>query len=239
MKKIVLILAAVTAGLSLRAEEAAAPAPASSYSVTVDFPYATKYVFRGAQLAKQSLQPSVEVATGSFTFGVWTNQPITDNTDNEIDFYAGYGVQLNDAWKVDTGVCLYYYPELDTGGGADSTTWEPYIGVVGSVSGFSPGVYFYYDATLKVYTYQGQVGYSIALEPAGASLDFSAALGRVDPKSGSGYTYYSLGASVPFKISEKGTFTIGVNYTHNNIAGGDAYGKNGNFYGTAGVTIGF
>lgn len=237
MKKIVLILAAVAAGLGLRAEEAAAPA--SSYSVTVDFPYATKYVFRGAQYAKQSLQPSVEVATGSFAFGIWTNQPITDNTDNEIDFYASYGVPLNDAWKVDTGVCLYYYPELDTGGGADSTTWEPYIGVVGSVSGFSPGVYFYYDATLKVYTYQGQVGYSIALEPAGASLDFSAALGRVDPKSGSGYTYYSLGASVPFKISEKGTFTIGVNYTHNNIAGGDAYGKNGNFYGTAGVTIGF
>ncbi len=237
MKKIVLILAAVAASLSLRAEEAAAAA--SSYSVTVDFPYATKYVFRGAQYAKQSLQPSVEVATGSFAFGIWTNQPITDNTDNEIDFYAGYGVQLNDAWKVDTGVCIYYYPELDTGGGADSTTWEPYIGVVGSVSGFSPGVYFYYDATLKVYTYQGQVGYSVALEPAGASLDFSAALGRVDPKSGSGYTYYSLGASVPFKISEKGTFTIGVNYTHNNIAGGDSYGKNGNFYGTAGITIGF
>ena len=86
MKKIVLILAAVAASLSLRAEEAAAPA--SSYSVTVDFPYATKYVFRGAQYAKQSLQPSVEVATGSFAFGIWTNQPITDNTDNEIDFYA-------------------------------------------------------------------------------------------------------------------------------------------------------
>jgi hypothetical protein len=30
-----------------------------------------------------------------------------------------------------------------------------------------------------------------------------------------------------------------VNYTHNDIDGGDAYGKNGNFYGTAGITIGF
>ena len=234
MKKLVLIIAAVTAGLSLRAEEAK-----TSYSVTLDFPYATKYVFRGVQLARQSLQPSLEVASGNFTAGIWANQPITDNTDNEIDFYAGYSTALNDAWKIDTGLCLYYYPELDKSTGADKTTWEPYIGVVGTVGGFAPGVYLYYDATLKVYTYQGQVGYSIALEPAGASLDFSAALGRVDPKSGSGYTYYSLDASVPFKLSEKGTFTIGVNYTHNNIAGGDAYGENGNFYGTAGVTIGF
>ena len=136
MKKLILILAAAAAGLSLRAEEAAA----SSYSVTVDFPYASKYVFRGVQYAKQSLQPSVEVATGNFTIGIWTNQPITDNTDNELDFYAGFGIPLNDAWKVDAGVCLYYYPELDTGGGADSTTWEPYFGLVGSVGGLSPGV---------------------------------------------------------------------------------------------------
>ena len=234
MKKIILIIAAMTAGLSLRAEAAT-----SAYSVTVDFPYATKYMFRGAQFARQSLQPSVEVASGNFTAGIWTNQPITDNTDNEIDFYAGYGVALNDAWKIDTGLCLYYYPELDKSTGADTTTWEPYVGLVGTVGGFTPGVYLYYDTTLKVYTYQGQIGYSIALEPAGASLDFSASLGRVDPKAGSGYTYYSIGANVPFKLSEKGTFTIGVNYTHNNIAGGDAYGKNGNLYGTAGVTIGF
>lgn len=234
MKKTVLIIAAFASGLSLRAGEAT-----SSYSVTLDFPYASKYVFRGAQLAKQSLQPSVELSTGNFTAGIWTNQPITDNTDNEIDFYAGYSVPLNDAWKFDTGLTLYYYPELNTGGGADATTWEPYIGFVGSVGGVSPGIYFFYDATLKVFTWQGQVGYSIALEPAGASLDFSANLARVDPNSGSGYTYYSLGMSVPFKISEKGTFTIGVNYAHNNIPGGDPYGHNGNFFGTAGVTLGF
>lgn len=241
MKKTVLTIAALCAAtLGLRAQEAPVPAaPSTSYSVTVDFPYATKYLFRGVQLAEGSFQPSVEVAAGDFTVGLWTSQPLTSNIDNEVDLYAGYSVSLNDAWSVDTGLTMYYYPELDSSTGLDRTTWEPYVGLVGEVGGFSPGVYLYYDTTLKIYTYQGQLGYSIALEPAGASLDFSASLGRVDPKSGSGYTYYSLGLAVPFKLSESGTFTIGANYTHNNISGGDSYGKNGNFYATAGVTIGF
>jgi len=230
MKKKLLIIAALLTGLTLRAEEAA-----SSYSVTLDFTYATKYVFRGVELAKQSLQPSVEMAAGPITAGIWTSQPITDNIDNEIDLYVGYGADLGGDWSLDTGVTLYYYPELDTGGGADSTTWEPYVGITGSAGGFSPGLYLYYDLTLEVLTVQGQIGYSVALEPAGASLDFSANLGRVDPKAGSGYTYYSVGASVPFKLSESGTLTLGVNYAHNNISGID----NSHFFGTVGVSIGF
>lgn len=230
MKKTVLILAALFAGLSLRAQESA-----SSYSVTVDFPYTTKYVFRGVELARGSFQPSVEISSGGFTAGMWTSQPITDNTDNEIDFYVGYGKDLSDTLSLDTGVAVYYYPELDSSSGADRTTWEPYVGLTGSVGGMSPGVYVYYDLTLETLTIEGQLGYSIALEPAGATLDFSVSLGRVDPKGGSGYTYYSIGASVPYALSDRATFTVGVNYAHNNISGID----NSHLYGTVGITIGF
>lgn len=229
MKKSVLILAALLAGVSLRAEEA------SSYSVTLDFPYTTKYVFRGVELARQSFQPSVEVGVGNFAAGLWTNQPILDNTDNEIDFYAGYSASLSDTWSLDVGGCLYYYPELDASSGADNTTFEPYIGITGTVGDVSPGLYLYYDLTLKALTVEGQLGYSVPLSPAGASLDFSLNLGRVDPDAGSGYTYYSIGASVPFKLSESGTLTLGINYAHNSISGIE----NSSFFGTAGVTIGF
>lgn len=239
MKKTLLIIAAFcTAGLGLRAEEAA-PEAKSSYSVTVDFTYGTKYVFRGQQLAKDTLFPSVELSTGPITAGIWSAQPVVDNIDNEIDFYVGYGAEVGGGWSIDTGVCLYYYPELDKSSGADSSTWEPYVGITGSVGGVSPGAYLYYDATLKALTIEGQLGYSVALEPAGASLDFSANLGRINPDSGSSVTYYSVGVSVPFAISDSGTITVGLNYTHNNITGGDGYGKNGNFYGTVGVAIGF
>lgn len=237
MKNKLFIIAALCAfALGLRAEEAK---PASSYAVTMDFTYGTKYVFRGTHLAKDTLFPSVEVSAGPITAGVWSAQPIVDNIDNEIDFYVGYGADLSDGWSLDVGACLYYYPELDKSTGADATTFEPYVGVSGSLGGVSPGAYVYYDTKLEVLTVEGSIGYSVALEPAGASLDFSAVLGRADPKSGSSTTYYSLGAAVPFAISETGTITVGVNYTHNNIAGGDGYGKNSHFYGTIGLALGF
>ncbi len=237
MKKTVLMIAAFAATtLGLHAQE---DAPKSSYDVTLDFTYVTKYTFRGVQLAESSLQPSVEVAVGDFTAGFWTNQPLTSNIDNELGFYGSYGFALSDSWSLDTGVWVYYYPELDSSLGLDRTTWEPYIGLTGDVGGFSPGVYLYYDFTLKTFTYEGQLGYSVPLEPVGASLDFSASLGRVDPDAGSGYTYYSLGVAVPFTLSESATLTLGVNYTRNNIAGGDGFGKKDHFYGLAGITVGF
>src|SRR5882724_4464356 len=50
--------------------------PRSDYSITSDFTYTSKYVFRGVQQARASFQPSLEFATGGWNAGVWTNQPI-------------------------------------------------------------------------------------------------------------------------------------------------------------------
>ena len=182
--------------------------------------------------------PSVEFSTGNFTAGIWSAQPLIDNVDNEVDFYVGYGVPLGD-WALDVGLCVYYYPELDIGSGGDDATYEYYVGISGDVGGVSPGAYVYYDTTLDILTVEASAGYSVALESAGSSLDFSASIGSIRPDAGSNVTYYNLGASVPFAISETGSLTVGVNYGHNNIAGGDGYGENAHFFGTIGVSIGF
>ena len=227
MKKTVLIITALLASLSLRAEEE------SSYSATVDVTYATTYVFRGVELANGTL---IEIAKGNFAAGMWSAQPITDNIDNEIDFYAGFSVPLNDSWAFDAGATLYYYPELDTAGGTiDDATWEPYISVSGDVNGFAPVISAFYDITLEVLTLEGSLGYSVPLEGVASSLDFGASLGRVDPKSGTGYTYYNLGVSLPFAISDTATISVSLDYAHNDIAGAD----NDFFFGTIGMSIGF
>lgn len=235
MKKTVLIIAALCASFaSLRAQEAE-----SSYSVSLDLTYASKYVFRGQQLAEGTLMPSVELSSGNFTAGIWSAQPLTDNIDNEIDFYAGFGVPLNDDWGFDIGVTLYYYPELDTSGGADDATWEPYVGISGTVGGVAPGLYLYYDTTLEILTVEGSIGYSVAMEGTGTSMDFSASVGSIQPDVGSNVTYYNLGLSIPFALSDTGSLTVGLNYGHNDINGGDGYGENAHFFGTIGVSIGF
>jgi len=235
MKKIVLAAIALGLGLSLSAAEGVAEAPKSAYSVTLDFPFASKYTFRGVQLAEQSIQPSIEVTYTDFYAGVWTNQPVTSNIDNEVDFYLGYKFNLNDKWNVDLGATMYYYPELDKSSGLHRETYETYLGVNANLKGFTPGVYVYHDVTLHTTTMQGQVGYSLPLASTGASLDFTGSYGRVFAHNAANYNYWNVGVTVPYKLSEKATVYAGVNYTNNDIdnAEGDFLTWN------AGVTVGF
>lgn len=94
----------------------AAPALAgSAYTVTADFPYVTNYVFRGVEYARHSVQPSVTLAKGGFSAGVWSNQPIIDLTADEVDFFAGYDFGLSKDWKINVGATLYWYPVSGAG----------------------------------------------------------------------------------------------------------------------------
>lgn len=231
MKKTALIVAALAAAaMSLQAQEETAP----SYSVTVDFPYVSKYVFRGVQLAEESFQPSVEVAVGDFYAGLWTNQPITSNIDNELDFYAGYGFAVSDTWSLDTGLTMYYYPELDSQAGGKRDTYEAYVGLSGEVGTFTPSFYAYYDFTLETLTLQGAVGYSIPLSDV-ASFDLSGTLGFVDPKNGESYAYWGIGASIPYQLTSNASVAVGAQYAANDLDNAD----DEHFFFSVGVTVGF
>lgn len=230
-KSVLLAVAVAASGVCARADQ-----PQSSYSVTLDFPYTSKYVFRGLERANgaQSIQPSVELDSGNFYTGIWSNQPVTRHADNEFDFYGGYKLKLSDAWRVDTGATLYYYPELAKGAGNNTTT-EGFLGLIGNIDGFAPGVYSFYDFTLETFTIQGQVGYSVPIPQAGLSLDLSAQAGHVSSKRGSDYAYWSVGANLPFRLNDKATFYVGVSYTNNDLslAKGDLVSFN------TGLTVGF
>ncbi|MEN9402353.1 MAG: hypothetical protein RL091_1056 [Verrucomicrobiota bacterium] len=228
MKKITLLLAALITGASLTA----ADAPASSYSVTADFPYTTKYVFRGVELAKGAFQPSIKLTSGDFYAGIWSSLPVNKNYELEIDYYAGYGFKLPNGWSLDVGTTLYSYPGLN--GGGDKTTFEPYVGLNGSFGAVSSATYAYYDFTLDVMTLQETLGYSVPLDDK-TSLNLSATVGRVEPDSGSGYTYYGVGATIPYKLSDKSTITVGVQYADHNISGLEG----SHFWGTLGYTYTF
>lgn len=231
MKKIALI-AALAVGSSLVAAEAAK----SSYTVSVDFPYVSKYVFRGVEVAKDAIQPSIEVATADFYAGVWTSQPVTNNADNEFDFYAGYKAKINDYLSADAGATLYYYPELNKSSGGKRSTTEGFLGLNSNIKGFTPGVYGYYDFDLKTTTIQTQLGYSLPLPEKGLTLDLSANFGRVILKDTADYSYWSIGATIPYKLNETSTVYAGVSYINNNLKAP----VEGDFLTyTVGLTVGF
>ncbi|AOS46345.1 hypothetical protein Verru16b_03449 [Lacunisphaera limnophila] len=229
MKKTSLILAALLAGASLSADEAA---PAS-YSVTVDFPYASKYVFRGIEYAEDVVQPSVKFTTGDFYAGVWSSLPLDKGYEAEVDYYAGYGFKLSEGLALDVGATIYHYPGLD-GAGVDKTTFEAYAGVNGSVGGVNLGLYLYQDFDLEVFTVQGNLGYSIPIDDK-VSMNISASLGNANPDAGSGYTYYGVGAQFPYKLTDNTTLTGGVNWASHDLSGVE----DNHVWFNAGLTVAF
>jgi len=226
MKKTAVFLAALVAGVALRADEAPAATapvapvePAASYSITADFSYVSSYVFRGVKLAEDSIQPSIKLAVGNAYAGVWLSEPLDSDYDNEIDFYGGYTFGLSDGWSLDVGATLYYYPEAPAT--ADESTFEGYVGLTGTLGGVTLGGYVYHDFTLEATTVQGNVGYGLPISDK-ISCNFSANLGYVTFDEGGDYTYYGVSAQLPYKISDNSTLTIGGSYAnHDDVIGAE------------------
>ena len=200
--------------------------------MTADFTYATKYVFRGVQFAKGAFQPTLKLTSGDFYASVWGSMPADKGYELEFDYTVGYGFKLAEGWALDTGLTVYTYPGL--GGGADKATWEGFVGLNGTVGVITTGTYAYYDFTLKAFTVQEALGYSIAVDEKTA-VNFLATFGHVSPDAGSGYNYYGFGVTVPYKVSDKATVTVGAQYADHNISGLEG----SNFWGTLGFTYAF
>ena len=238
MKKTIILCAALLGGgTALTAQDAAPAVSESSYAVTVDFPYVTKYVFRGLQIARDSFQPSVEIAAGDFYAGVWNNTPLRSehdgNISKEIDLYVGWTPALTESLKADFGATIYWYPRVNSYLASDS--FEMFAGLNWTTGNFTPAAYVYRDFNLHAWTVQGSIGYSVPLTGLGTSLDLNATVGTVSPDDGDSYEYFSVGMNMPVKLSDMVKLNFGVTYTANNIDGGEDPG----LWGTAGVTASF
>lgn len=212
-KSAVLAVLALSAPLAVQADDTE---PKSSYSITLDVPWVSKYVFRGVEIGKSAFQPSLEVGVDSFYMSVWSSQPLKKAEAPEYDYTAGYKFKINESWDIDAGATVYHYPESS----GEKATTEGYVGVNGDIKGITPGVYVYHDFDLEATTLQGQLGYSVPVADLGLSADFSAAAGRVFAKDSSGdYTYWSLDLNIPYKVTDKATLFAGVTYTSSNLDG--------------------
>jgi len=227
MKKIAaIVLAAAVSGASLSAQDD------SSYSITMDFPYVSDYVFRGVQFAEESIQPSIEFASGDFYAGIWSSNPIVGNVPNEFDFYVGYGWALTDTWSLDAGINYYYYPETPSG----DEQLEPFVGIAGDFGGgFSGSGYLFYETEFDVTTAQFDLGYSMEISDT-STFDLAGAYGIVTADGGGDYNYYSASATFNLALNDIAGSYLGVVYTDNDIG----FGTEGDFlYFIAGISIGF
>jgi uncharacterized protein (TIGR02001 family) len=245
MKKIALLLAALMPASALTAAD-----PVPAYTVTTDFTYASDYVFRGLKSAGNSFQPSVEVAVGDLSFGLWSNQPITRNENNEIDLYAGYRWAVNSRFLVEAAATYYWYPEARTSLGQTTDTYELGFGASYDMAPLTPSLFYYHDFRLKADTLQAAIGHKMPLgSVSAATFETSVFAGavRMDDVSpdaggaavGESYTYYGVDLSIPYKLSANATFTVAGHYVRNRNLTPTAGLPKEKTWVTAGITIGF
>lgn len=238
-KKLLIALLSIAAvgTVGTRAQApAAAPATAPSYSVTANATAVSQYMFRGQRLGGPSWQPSVEVAAGDFTAGLWSNLPFKDkvanSSDPEFDLYGSYTVAINKDLNVVTGFTYYVYPKAPTNAGYYRSTIEPSVAVNYTVGGVKLTPKIYYDLVLEGPTYELTGAYALPLKDLGTELDFTAQIGTyiqrdvandINPSYKTWGDYWLVGVAAPFQITKESKLTVGFAYTE----GRDAYYKQG------------
>jgi uncharacterized protein (TIGR02001 family) len=214
MKKTALLLAAFAAMVCVGVK---AQDSTSSYSVTTDFAYTSKYVFRGVQQSPDAFQPSVEVSAENAYLGLWTSQPITRHYNNEVDIYGGYKYKFNEQLSFEGVGTYYWYPEAHASLGQTKHSYEAGLGATYTLYGVATTVYYYYDFRLHTNTLQGSVGYSIPIKEIGSSFDLSAFYGlahtsdalpdAAGPRIHDGSSYYGFDVAIPYKLTDKATLS--------------------------------
>lgn len=243
MRKTLFAAFALLAAAGLSAEEAK-----SSYSVTADFTYTTRYFFRGVIAQDQAFQPSITYSQGAFSGGIWSSQALNDKTaqwaqGKEYDFFAGYTFALEENRSVTVGGTYYYYPSARPSLSEPKKTYEGYIAFATPIGPLSGKLTAFHDFKLDSNTLQADLGYSVPIS--NGSFDVGVYYGYNDVGDGDGdlpgtagytYKYYGADASVSVKLSEKATIKLGGHWTDTS---GDVASPDKNLWVTLGVTVVF
>jgi uncharacterized protein (TIGR02001 family) len=228
-----LALVSVAGLTNLRAQ---APAAASAVTFSATTTVVSQYMFRGQRLNGAGFQPSVEMAAGDFTAGLWGNfvldEKVADSSDPELDLFGAYTFTLNEAASLVPGFTSYHYPSAPKNAGLYRWTFEPNLALNYTFEGvrFTPKIY--YDTVLKGATYELSAAYALPLQSLGSELDFTATAGTFKLKDAADATspavkswgdYWLLGVAMPFQVNATTKITLGYAYTE----GRNAYTKQG------------
>lgn len=190
-------------------------------SLTTSIAYEGVYMFRGMKLAEPTYFPSVDVAYGSFYAGLWSALPLDSDEANEVDLYAGYGMELNEMVSLDFGATYYTYPSTESDFFGSGNTLEFYTGFAFDME-YSPAVYVYYDMDKDTLTLEGSAGHSYEFAE-NTTFDVSLAGGYVvadtdgleDTLDGDAddYFYAVATAGIGYSINEAASVSVYANYS--------------------------
>lgn len=226
-----LLLSAFLLGASGLAAQAIVQDHSNKLDVTFtgDVGVTTKHVFRGIKHSNEAATAGLKVDFTDQLFygGIYTVQPWDGADMSEWDVYVGITNKLNDWLNYDFGLTYYYYPNKLRDGGAVTIqqAFEPYFGLIANipqVPGLAASAYLYYDLNRKAFTSEVSLGYARHLvEKLGMRLSvFAGYVNASDiwpEQPGNSidedYCYYGATAEFPYHITDRLTFTLGVQFS--------------------------
>lgn len=218
MRKLLITTTALFAALSLPAQE-----PASSYTITTDFTFVSEYIFRGVKQQDSAFQPSISVAAGSFSGGLWTSQALEKRSaswaqGNEIDLFGAYSFKLGENYNLAVGGTYYLYPSARPSLGELDETIESSIGISGPLGPLSSYATYFHDFDLDSDTFEFGLGYSGSFTE-GSGYEVGASYGLANYDAGVDYDYYSAKVLVTFKLTPSATLKVGAYWADTDIGG--------------------
>ena len=191
-----------------------------SLSAVVGFE--SEYVYRGEKRGGAALQPSLEaghpLGPGDAFAGVWANQNLEGEPDDEVDFYAGYAVPLSPIFALTGGFTYYWYPDE---GATPNREKEIFLGIFGDLP-LRPALNGYYNFAFDQAILEVRLGHTFPLTDR-ASLVWGATLaaGRAgdansdqvpgDPESG--FWYGGTSVDWLYAVNEVATVSLGLRYS--------------------------
>jgi len=227
MKKTILTITAAAASLALLPAQAQQTTTAQGLlddlSLTAVLDFESEYVFRGQKLAGESFQPSVEaglpIGMGDAYAGIWSSQSIDGTPDNEVNFYGGFALPLDEVFSLDVGGTYYYYPDK---GATPNREKEIYVGGAADVM-LNPSLYVFYNFSLEQLLFEGAIGHSFMLTEFSA-FEVGAFVGsgnakdansdQAPGKPSNGFWYFGGTADLVYALNEISAASVGVRYSN-------------------------
>lgn len=218
----------------------------------VDLGYASAYVSRGVERARDSVQLGLEFSRENFRGGVWSSQPFDRADAREVNLGAAYAWQPGDGLSLEASLVHAWFDQVP-GGGVERSLEAGLSATLAPFQGFTPAFAYYHDFRFRSDTAQLSLARSIPLTKLGAFLEVNFFAGLVHgddwrpdasgPRRRDGYGYWGGDVHLPYRVGPHSTVVAGLHYADSagrslaNGAFGHASGSK--FWITLGVNLDF